>query len=145
MDPLAVYSVTKAAVKKARDPTTERSRPTLIEAIQYRFGAHTTADDPTVYRDSNEVERWKQKDPIPRLEKYLRAEGILDDERVADIESSIERQVADAIDAAESEARPEPSELFEHAYADMPAELRRQYEEFAALRETHGDAAFLEE
>ncbi len=145
MDPLAVYSVTEAAVEKARDPETDRPRPTLIEAVQYRFGAHTTADDPTVYRDNDEVERWKRKDPIPRLEAYLRSEGVLDDERVAEIETEVETRVAEAIEAAESEARPKPEEMFEHAYAELPPELERQYEEFAAFRETHGDAAFLEE
>jgi len=51
MDPLAVYKVTKAAVEKAKDPEEGDLRPTLIEAVQYRFGAHTTADDPSVYRD----------------------------------------------------------------------------------------------
>jgi pyruvate dehydrogenase E1 component alpha subunit len=145
MDPLAVYSVTTAALEKARDPETDRPRPTLIEAIQYRFGAHTTADDPTVYRDDEEVERWKAKDPIPRLETYLRSERILDDDRVAEIEAAVEERVADAIDAAEAAARPEPSELFEHAYAGLPPELARQREAFAAFREAHGDEAFLEE
>jgi pyruvate dehydrogenase E1 component alpha subunit len=145
MDPLAVYRVTAAALEKARDSDPDRPRPTLIEAIQYRFGAHTTADDPTVYRDDDEVERWKAKDPIPRLEAYLRSEGILDDERVTEIEAAVEEHVADAIDAAEAAARPEPSELFEHAYAELPPELERQYEEFAALRESRGDEAFLEE
>jgi len=144
MDPLAVYSVTKAAVEKARDPETDRPRPTLIEAIQYRFGAHTTADDPTVYRDDDEVESWKRKDPIPRLERYLRSEGVLDDERVAEIETAVETRVAEAIEAAESEVRPKPQEMFEHAYAELPPELERQYEEFAAFREAHGDEAFLE-
>ncbi|MFC6889261.1 pyruvate dehydrogenase (acetyl-transferring) E1 component subunit alpha [Halorubrum trueperi] len=145
MDPLAVYRVTKSAVEKARDPDADRPRPTLIEAIQYRFGAHTTADDPTVYRDDDEVERWKAKDPIPRLGAYLRSEGILDDDSVAEIEASVEERVAAAIEAAESEARPEPKALFEHAYADLPSELERQYEELAALREARGDAAFTEE
>ncbi|MFO8115690.1 MAG: pyruvate dehydrogenase (acetyl-transferring) E1 component subunit alpha [Halorubrum sp.] len=145
MDPLAVYSVTSAAVEKARDSEADRPRPTLIEAIQYRFGAHTTADDPTVYRDDDEVERWKAKDPIPRLETYLRSEGVLDDERVAEVETAVEERVADAIDAAESAARPDPSELFEHAYAEVPPELERQYEAFTAFREAHGDEAFLEE
>ncbi|ELZ58358.1 MULTISPECIES: pyruvate dehydrogenase (acetyl-transferring) E1 component subunit alpha [Halorubrum] len=145
MDPLAVYSVTKAALKKARDPDSDRPRPTLIEAVQYRFGAHTTADDPTVYRDDDEVERWKRKDPIDRLESYLRDEGVLDDERVAEIESSVEARVADAIDEAESMARPDLRELFEHAYAELPPELERQYEALAALRDDRGDAAFLED
>ena len=145
MDPLAVYSVTKAAVDKARDPQTDRPRPTLIEAVQYRFGAHTTADDPTVYRDDDEVAQWKAKDPIPRLGSYLRREGLLDDDKVDEIESAIETQVAEAITAAESAARPEPQALFEHVYAERPRALQQQYEEFEALRETHGDAAFFEE
>ncbi|WP_418281281.1 pyruvate dehydrogenase (acetyl-transferring) E1 component subunit alpha [Halorubrum sp. DTA98] len=145
MDPLAVYAVTTAAVEKARNPEAERPRPTLIEAVQYRFGAHTTADDPTVYRDADEVEKWKRKDPIPRLEAYLRTEAILDDDRVAEIEDDVERQVAEAIDAAESMARPDPSELFEHVYAETPPELAAQYERLVALRDRHGNVAFLEE
>ena len=145
MDPLAVYAVTKAAVEKARDPDPVRPRPTMIEAVQYRFGAHTTADDPTVYRDDDEVETWRKKDPIPRLEAYLRGEGVLDDERVASIETEAEAQVAAAIDEAESMARPEPRELFEHTYAALPEELDRQSDALEALREAHGDAAFLEE
>ncbi|MES3161246.1 MAG: pyruvate dehydrogenase (acetyl-transferring) E1 component subunit alpha [Halorubrum sp.] len=145
MDPLAVYSVTAAAVEKARNPPEGRLRPTMIEAVQYRFGAHTTADDPTVYREDDEVERWKQKDPIPRLESYLRSEGILDDDRVAEVKASVEQEVADAIDAAESVPRPDPRELFEHAYEELPPELEAQYERFAALREQHGDEAFLQE
>ena len=65
MDPLAMYRITKLAVEKARGDTSGDSlRPTLIEAIQYRYGAHTTADDPSVYREESEVEEWKEKDPI---------------------------------------------------------------------------------
>ena len=145
MDPLAVYKVTQEALAKARDPDEDQLRPTMVEAVQYRFGAHTTADDPSVYRDDEEVERWKAKDPIPRLEAYLRNEDILDDDRVAAIEEDIEHQVAEAIEAAESEPRPEPEEMFEHAYAEMPDDLRKQRDEFVNKVEKHGKDAFLEE
>jgi len=145
MDPLAVYKTTQAALEKARDPEEDQHRPTMIEAVQYRFGAHTTADDPTVYRDEEEVERWKDKDPIPRLEAYLRAEGIMDDERHAEIEESVKTEVADAIDAAESVPRPDPREMFDNVYAEPTANLEEQYEEFAEIREKHGDDAFLED
>ncbi|WP_410766205.1 pyruvate dehydrogenase (acetyl-transferring) E1 component subunit alpha [Haloferax sp. DFSO60] len=145
MDPLAVYSVTKAALEKAKNPDEGECRPTLIEAVQYRFGAHTTADDPTVYRDDDEVEKWKAKDPIPRLEKFLRDTGRLDDEKIAEIESDIETRVADAIEAAESEPRPNAVNMFNNVYAERTAELDAQAAEFEALLEQVGDEGFLRE
>jgi pyruvate dehydrogenase E1 component alpha subunit len=145
MDPLAVYAVSRAAVEHAKAPNPQAPRPTMIEAIQYRFGAHTTADDPTVYRDEAEVDRWKQKDPIPRLETFLLETGRLDEEGVQAIQDDVEEQVADAIDAAESEPRPDPESMFEHTYAEPTPRQREQREYLESLRDRYGDDAILED
>ena len=74
-DAIAVHAVTEWALEHAR----EGKGPVLIEAFTYRVGAHTTADDPTKYRESSEEALWRAKDPLDRLEKYLRAQGLADD------------------------------------------------------------------
>jgi len=144
MDPLAVYAVTDAAVRKARDPDGEDSRPTLIEAVHYRFGAHTTADDPSVYRDDEEVERWRERDPLSRMEAFLRDRGLLDDGRIDAIEDRCVEAVADLVDAAET-YEPDPEQPFEHAYAEPTPRVREDRERLRDLRRRHGDDALRED
>ncbi|WP_436909457.1 pyruvate dehydrogenase (acetyl-transferring) E1 component subunit alpha [Halosimplex marinum] len=140
MDPLAVYSVVRYAREKALDPDPEDLRPTLIESVEYRYGAHTTADDPDVYRDDGEVEYWRERDPIDRLETFLVETGRLDEAGVDAIGSRVEERVADAIEAAEAEAAPDPDDLFSEVYDEVPDHLARQREGLRRLRERHGDA-----
>jgi pyruvate dehydrogenase E1 component alpha subunit len=121
------------AVGKARDPEPGQPRPTLIEAVQYRLGAHTTADDPSRYREEEEAERWRERDPLPRLENYLYGEGILDDDRRAAVEAEVEAELEGAVDAAEA-VEADVEGVVEHVYADVPAHLREQAEELAAVR-----------
>ncbi|MFB6179529.1 MAG: pyruvate dehydrogenase (acetyl-transferring) E1 component subunit alpha [Halorientalis sp.] len=144
MDPLATYEVTRQAVQKARNPDDGQVRPTLVEAVMYRFGAHTTADDPTVYRDDAEVERWKERDPIPRMEQFLRDRGLLDDEHQDAIHEECRERVAELIDEAMT-YEPDPEQIFEHAYETPTPRVREQLAEFQQLRERHGDDALLDE
>jgi pyruvate dehydrogenase E1 component alpha subunit len=141
-DPLAVYEVTRMAIEKARDPLGDERRPTLVEAVTYRTGAHSTADDPSRYRDGV-PEEWRDRDPLERYESFLRAHGLLDDDRAAAAEERAREAVADAVDRAEA-ARDDPDAMFEHVYAESTADLERQRADLERLRETYGDEAFTE-
>ncbi|WP_435073112.1 thiamine pyrophosphate-dependent dehydrogenase E1 component subunit alpha [Halorubrum sp. HHNYT27] len=149
MDPLASYAVTREAAARARG-TADRDesgddsnapRPALIEFVEYRFGAHTTADDPTAYRDPDDVDPWRALDPIDRMESFLRETGRIDDEDVAAIRETADEVVADAIDFAES-VEADPSDMFDYAYDDLPIEIRRQRDELLAAVEEHGEGSF---
>ncbi|WP_200530481.1 thiamine pyrophosphate-dependent dehydrogenase E1 component subunit alpha [Halorubrum sp. LN27] len=155
MDPLASYAVTRAAAERARGDGSagdgdgaqgqgDASRPTLIEFVEYRFGAHTTADDPSAYRDPDDVDPWRALDPLDRMEAFLRETGRIDDEGVAAIREEADGVVADAIDVAES-VDPDPSDMFDYAYAELPPEVRRQRDELLAAVEEHGEGAFRRE
>ena len=80
-DVLAVYRATKEAVDRAR----RGEGPTLIEALTYRIGAHSTADDATRYRTDEEVEIARAHDPIVRFRAWMTAAGMLDEETVGEL------------------------------------------------------------
>ncbi|MGH2603933.1 MAG: pyruvate dehydrogenase (acetyl-transferring) E1 component subunit alpha, partial [Dehalococcoidia bacterium] len=129
-DLFAVFSATREAVERARSG----DGPTLIEAVTYRLGAHTTADDPTRYVPPEELERAKQRDPVIRLTAYLKREGLLDEAGEAHLDDEARAHVANAY--AEAEAEPEPADdgFFDHIYASPPARLERQRTAYNALR-----------
>jgi pyruvate dehydrogenase E1 component alpha subunit len=135
-DPLAVYVGTKQAVEKAKSG----GGPTLIEAVTYRLSVHTTADDPTKYRSKEDVERWEKRDPIPRYQKYLLDRGILNDELIEKIEADVVAEVGAAVQRYEASRDVDPLDCFDYTYAEMPAELAEQRQEFAEAlaREGHG-------
>ncbi|MFC7071170.1 pyruvate dehydrogenase (acetyl-transferring) E1 component subunit alpha [Halobaculum lipolyticum] len=144
MDPLAVYRVVDEAARKARGGTDGDHRPTLIETVEYRFGAHTTADDPSAYRDDDAGDAWRAWDPIPRMAGFLRREGIADDERLEAIREEADERVAAVIDEAER-FEADPAAMFDDVYAETPRELERQKEGLLAAIERHGRDAFLRE
>lgn len=127
-DVIAVYRAVRRAVEKA----VAGKGATLVEAMTYRYGPHTTSDDPSKYRSDDEVAVWKERDPIDRLGSQLRSWGFWDDHKQADLQTRIDETVANAIRIMESAPPPDPEDLFRHVYATMPTRLRRQREELLA-------------
>ncbi len=121
-DVLAVYAVTREAVEKAR----AGGGPTLIEAVTYRIGAHSSSDDPTRYRSNEEVEEWKRRDPIERFKKYLREKNIWTEEFEAQLQSEFNEQISQAIQETEAAPSPASETIFADVYAQMPWHLRQQ-------------------
>ena len=121
-DAAAVYAAVRAAISRA----SHGDGPTLIEAITYRIEAHTNADDATRYRSSAEVSGWLERDPIARLEAYLRARGLLDDAALGRLAADAEELAAEVRDRMNADADLDPAELFEHVYAVPTANLERQ-------------------
>jgi 2-oxoisovalerate dehydrogenase E1 component alpha subunit len=113
-DVLAVYEVAKEAVERAR----KGDGPTLIEAKTYRMTAHSSDDDDRRYREREEIEEWRQKDPIVRCEKYLMENGLLDEEKKDELEAQIKAEVAEASDYAEEAPFADPEEALERVYAE---------------------------
>jgi len=123
-DVLAVYAAAREAVDRAR----AGDGPTLIECVTYRLGVHTTADDPTKYRTEEEVAMWEHKDPLTRFRAYLEKRNLLE----ANLEQRIDEEIAEAVRRFESVPPADPLTMFDHVYAELPADLKAQREEMAA-------------
>ena len=132
-DILAVYTATTEAIDRARDG----GGPTFIECVTYRIMMHTTADDPKKYRSAEEVELWKNKDPLSRYKKYLQQKNILSESGVIALEEEIKLEIQTAIDQAEQQMKKlgDPLDMFDHLYAELPPHLQAQKEELR--RELH--------
>ena len=136
-DVLAVMAATRVALDRAR----RGGGPTFIEAVSYRMGPHTTADDPTRYRDANELEDWAARDPISRIAALLERKGLLTEE--------LQQQVKDKADAVAREMRtgcttmpePEPLDVFKNVYSTPNSWLDRQQDHYARYLATFGDPA----
>ncbi len=127
-DAAGVYTSVRAAVEAAA----RGDGPTLIEARTYRIEPHTNADDAGRYRDAAEVQHWLARDPISRLETYLRATGELDDPS-----AEAEQFVADVRRRMADDPPLDPRELFDTVYSSpTPALVRQRDELLAELEET---------
>jgi pyruvate dehydrogenase E1 component alpha subunit len=119
LDVLAVYEAAREAVERARGG----GGPSLIEAVHYRAAPHGTADDPRAYIDLERVEAERKNECVGRFESVLRGRGLLDDELAAQLRRDAEDAMRAGIAEAEAEPPPDPRLVFEHAYADPPAQI----------------------
>ena len=133
-DVLAMIVATTEAVDRAR----AGEGPTLIEAVTYRMGLHTTADDPKVYRSDDEVDTWKPRDPITRFEKYLIGKGLLDENRIQRTGEECEQEVLNARERFRERAVANPREVFEYIYDSLPPALQQQKREYLARLDRKG-------
>ena len=129
-DVLATLAVTEQALEHARSG----EGPVLVEAYTYRMGAHTTTDDPTRYRLREDVEHWKLKDPIARVEAYLRRNGLVDEGWMSDLAREADELGERLRAGCRALPDPDPAAIFAHVYAEETEELRAQREEFLAYR-----------
>lgn len=127
-DYLAAYAASRWAAERARS----NLGPTLLEWITLRRGAHSTSDDPSVYRPDHESEQFPLGDPIDRLRQHLVTLGEWDDDRHAALQQDIESEIEVALAEADSHGSvksgdvPSPATMFDDVYHEMPRHLREQ-------------------
>lgn len=114
-------------VKNARKICLEGNGPILIEAMTYRMGAHSTSDDPSLYRSEEESKKWTEQCPICRLRSYLEGIGNWDQNQEERLQKEIEDEVTAAIAQAKTKERPQLKYLIEHVYYEPTALLKEEY------------------
>lgn len=128
------------AMWKAMEEAMTRARkglgPTVIEAVTYRIGDHTTADDASRYRSKKEVDDWRKKDPILRLRRYLESQELWNDKKEAALAKEADAAVSAAIEEYEKFPMPDPRSMLEHVFAtpswnveEQKADLQRWIDE----------------
>ena len=130
------------AMTVAVDEAAQRARagggPTLIEAVTFRMSLHTTADDPTVYRDEALVEPWNARCPIHRFEVYLKSKGLIDDAGLEQVRSDCDAEVLEARQQFRDTAIAKPREIFDHIYGQLPPELEAQKQAYLKRLDDRG-------
>jgi pyruvate dehydrogenase E1 component alpha subunit len=114
--------VAQQAIDKARSG----GGPTLIEAISYRLGDHTTADDASRYRDAAAVERQWAFEPVARLRKYLARIEAWDKEKEEQLLKEANQALNQAVEQYLATPPPQTAAMFDHLYARLPAALHEQ-------------------
>jgi 2-oxoisovalerate dehydrogenase E1 component alpha subunit len=134
-DVLACLAAMRWAVQNAR----AGGGPAFIEAVTYRMGPHTTSDDPTRYRDKEEVERWAARDPLARIEALLRAQDAFDEEFSRSVAAEADDLAAEVRAAAIGAKTLPPLSVLDHVYAEPHSGLEEQGRWFGAYLDGFAD------
>ena len=135
-DPLATFEALRTLVEQARSG----AGPSLLVLRTYRLMGHSSSDDPSKYRDESEVSVWRERDPLPRFERFLGERSLLGSGEAERVAKRIEERVDAEIHAQEATAPMPLKSLVEDIYAEVPLHLRKQYNEFLRVAERHGEA-----
>ncbi|OEY65392.1 thiamine pyrophosphate-dependent dehydrogenase E1 component subunit alpha [Marinobacter sp. X15-166B] len=127
-DILAVYQATEAARKLA----VEENRPVLIETMTYRLAAHSSSDDPSGYRSKEEEAVWREKDPILRMQHWLKNCGWWSDDEEKELQERLRREVLETMKRAQKRPPPPLDSLVSDVYDEVPPALQAQYEKLKA-------------
>ena len=134
-DLFAVYETTLEAVDRAR----RGEGPTLIEAVTYRVGPHTTADDPTRYREQSEPADWLRRDPLERVRLFLAEREAWSDDLQSEVEAQATNAVEEAVQRAEALPAPTPAHLFDAMFHTPPPHLAEQRAALEIFRAAQAD------
>ncbi|MCC3144636.1 pyruvate dehydrogenase (acetyl-transferring) E1 component subunit alpha [Halanaerobium sp. Z-7514] len=115
---MEVYEVVQEAVERAR----QDGGPSLIVAETYRWKGHSKSDA-KVYRTKEEEKAWKERDPIAQFEEELKAQGILDEQKIEDIREEIDEKVEAAVKFAQESPFPDKEDIYDDVYVDGEVEL----------------------
>jgi TPP-dependent pyruvate/acetoin dehydrogenase alpha subunit len=131
-DVLAVHKVVREAVDRAR----AGEGPTLVEALTFRMGPHSSSDDPTRYRPEEAVKLWQERDPIERFRRYLEDGGLWDEEFEKACWDEAREELSAAVAEAEAAGPPAVETMFEGVYAELTEELELQRDGLLRLAQT---------
>ncbi len=131
-DVMAVYKATKDAIEKSKEG------PSVIECVTYRMGMHTTADDPSKYRNQEEVDYWTKRDPVLRVKTYLKNKGVWDDKQEAQFLADSSKIIDAAVEKAEKFTA-DPKVMFQHVYSYTPQVLQDELDDATASNFWQGE------
>lgn len=117
------------AIRAAREYVLENKKPILVEFMTYRKGPHTTSDNPRIYRTEEYEKEQEKKDPIIRLEKWMTNNGLLDENKKAQIIEKIDSEIENAYKIMESKLLVDVNDIFDYTFKTLDESLQEQKEE----------------